>query len=69
VLENLLVLGWEKVGLVKRMVCGLFSVLVGAAADGRGTLMGVAAGGAVEAWRYDVVRTVSLMACNMILRG
>jgi hypothetical protein len=68
VLENLLVLGWEKVGLVKRMVCGLFSVLVGAAADGRGTLMGVATGGAVEAWRYYVVRTVSLMACNMILR-
>jgi hypothetical protein len=68
VLQNLFVLGWEKVGLVKRMVCGLFSVLVGAAADGRGTLMGVAVGGAVEAWRYDMVRTVSLMGCNLILK-
>jgi hypothetical protein len=41
---------------------------VGAAADGRGTLMGVAVGGAVEAWRYDMVRTVSLMGCNLILK-
>ena len=59
-LENLLVLGWEKVGLVKRMVCGLCNVRAGAAAEGRGMVMGVAEGGAVEAWRYDVVSTISV---------
>jgi len=59
-LENLLVLGWEKVGLVKRMVCGLCNVRAGAAAEGRGMVMGVAEGAAVEAWRYDVVSTISV---------
>lgn len=60
-LENLFVLGWEKVGLVKRMVCGLFRVSMGAAAEGRVMDTGVAVGGAVEAWRYGKVRSVSLM--------
>jgi hypothetical protein len=46
-LENLLDLGCEKVGFVKRMVCGLFRVLVGTAADGRGLVIRAAEGGAV----------------------
>ena len=61
-LENLLVFGWVKVGVVKRMVCGLFSVRAGAAAEGRGMVMGVAVGGAVEAWRCCVASSVSLVA-------
>lgn len=61
-LENLLVLGWENAGSVKRMVWGLFRVWVGAAAEGRGMVMGVAVGGAVEVWRCGRVRLVSLMA-------
>ena len=61
-LENLLVLGCVKVGLVKRMVCGLFNVWAGAAAEGRVMDTGVAVDGAVEVWRYDVVRPLSSMA-------
>jgi hypothetical protein len=51
-LKNLLVLGCEKVGFVKRMVCGLFRVLEGTAADGRGPVISVAEGGAVMGRRY-----------------
>jgi hypothetical protein len=53
-LENLLFLGWVKVGVVKRMVCGLFRLWAGAAAEGRGMVMGVAVGGGtVDARCYD----------------
>ena len=44
------------------MVCGLFRAGIGTAAEGRGTVMGVAVGGAVEAWRCDKVRSVRLMS-------
>ena len=67
-LENLLVLGWEKVGLVKRMVWSLCSVWAGAAAEGRGMVMGVAVGGAVETWRYDVVSTLVEPTCGAVVR-
>lgn len=63
-LENLFALGWVKVGLVKRMVCGLCKVRVGTAAEGRGMLMGVAVCGADEAWRCCMVGPVSLRALN-----
>jgi hypothetical protein len=46
-LENLLVLDCEKVGFVKRMVCGLLIVREGTAADGRGPVITAAEGGAV----------------------
>jgi hypothetical protein len=60
-LENLLSLGWVKVGVVKRMFCGLFKVWVGATAEGRGMVIGVAVGGTVEARCYRVVDAVSLV--------
>lgn len=50
-LENLLDLGWEKVGLVKRMVCGLFRIGLGTAAEGRGLGMWIASGAMVDARR------------------
>lgn len=64
-LENLLVLGCENDGVVKRMVWGLFRVWAGAAAEGRGMVMGVAVGGTVEVWRCYMVFSVSLMAPKM----
>ena len=61
-LESLLILGWEKVGLVKRMVCGLLRVWAGTAAEGRGLVTSAAVGSTVEARRYKLERAVSLMS-------
>lgn len=63
-LENLLVFGWVKVGVVKRMVWGLFRVRAGAAAERRGMVMGVAVGCPIEVWRCCMAGSVSLVRLN-----
>ena len=60
-LESLLLLGWENVGSVKRMVCGLLGIWAATAAEGRGLVTSAAVGDTVEARRYRLERAVSLM--------